>query len=366
MTTMAWVLRRGGREATPKLTLDTIDLPPLGPEDVLARPIYGSWEANIDHALRRSPVDVCELRDEERVVLGNAGVVRVERAGANVTTVKTGDLGIVFCNGEPDEYGYPRSIFGYDTPGSVGVLAQRTVLAQGQIIPIPPDTRLSLAQWAGFSLRYVTAWANWRVAWGCFRVQMPDIDPSEVRVWAWGGGVGLAEVLLARHEGCQTAMLTSQQSRADSLSRAGVTPIDRASFRESHFEEDFLEAVRDHTRGRGVSIFIDNLGVHPGATVKALGRQGVITTSGWKHRTVYPILRPLACQNRHLHVFTHYARYAEGVEAVKFAERTGWGPTPSGLVCDWEDIPQLADDYQAGRLHDYCPVFRVDPREDEL
>jgi NADPH:quinone reductase-like Zn-dependent oxidoreductase len=344
------------------MTLENFTLPPFRSEDVLVRPIYGSWEANIDHALRRSPVDVCELRGEDRVVLGNAGVVRVERTGRDVTTVRPGDLGIVFCNGQPDDYGYPVSIFGYDAPGSVGVLAKRTVLHQRQIIPVPPQTRLSLTQWAGFSLRYVTAWANWRVAWGSFRVQMPEVDPADVHVWAWGGGVGLAELELAKAAGCQTAMLTSQPSRIEHLKSVGITPIDRSSFREDHFQQDFLDAVMGHTGGRGVSIFIDNLGVQSGATMKALGRQGVITTSGWKHRTVYPVLRPVACQNRHIYVFTHYARYVDGLDAVRFAERTGWAPAVSERVYPWEDVPQLAKDYAAGQLHDYCPVFQVNSR----
>lgn len=338
---------------------EEIEVPALGAEGVLVRPLYGAWEANVDHALRRSPVDVCELRGEERVVLGNAGVVEVLHVGARVRAVRPGDLGIVFCNGAPDTYGYPKRIFGYDAPGTVGVLAKRTVLHEKQIVALPRATPLSLPQWAAFSLRYVTAWANWRVAWGCFRTQMPDINPQDVHVWGWGGGVALAELTLATSFGCQPTMVTSRPERAAQLRTLGIQVVDRSEFRPRHQEEDFLAAVRDRTAASGIHIMIDNLGVLPGATLKALARQGVITTAGWKHRTIFPIARANECQNRHLHVFTHYARYEEGVAAVDFAVRHGWAPPVDDQVYPWEEIPQLAHDYATGVIDSYFPIFRV-------
>jgi NADPH:quinone reductase-like Zn-dependent oxidoreductase len=358
----AWLLHRGTEPGVPgKFSLESVRLPCMGVDDVRVRPLYGAWEGNIDHALRASPVDVCELRGEESVVLGNAGVVQVEDVGAGVHELRPGDFAVVFCNGAPDQYGYPRKIFGYDAPHSVGVLAQRTVMNKNQLICLPGETQLSLPQWAGVSLRYVTAWANWRVAWGCFRIQMPDIPPRDVRVWGWGGGVALAELSLAAATGCQTAMLTSTPERAAELTRLGIDPVDRTSFRADHFDTDFLLAVHERTKGRGVSIFIDNIGVHPAATLKAIARQGVLTTSGWKHRTVFPVARAIECQNRRIHVFTHYARYEEGLAVVAFAEAHRWAPPREMEIYSWEDVPRLADDYAAGRVHSYFPIFEVDP-----
>jgi NADPH:quinone reductase-like Zn-dependent oxidoreductase len=363
----AWLLHRGAKPGIPgRFALESVRLPPMGVDDVKVRPLYGAWEGNIDHALRASPVDVCELRSEESIVLGNAGVVQVEDVGAGVNELRPGDFAIVFCNGEPDQYGYPEKIFGYDAPRSVGILAQRTIMNKNQLIALPTKTQLSLPQWAGISLRYVTAWANWRVAWQCFRVQMPDIPPEDVHVWGWGGGVALAELSLAAATGCRTAMLTSKPERAAKLSLLGIDPIDRRSFREDHFDIDFLMTVREKTKGRGVSIFIDNIGVHPTTTLKAIARQGVITTSGWKHRTVFPIARAVECQNRRIHVFTHYARYEEGLAAVAFAEAHGWAPPREMEVYCWEDVPRLADDYATGRVLSYFPIFEVDPLQDPL
>ncbi|MCA9564371.1 MAG: hypothetical protein KC561_12825, partial [Myxococcales bacterium] len=150
--TEAWVIHEGeGDNPGPtKLVREEWQLNEPGPEQVLVTPLYGCWEGNMGHALERQPVDICKQRGEKRVVFGNAGVVRVERVGAEVTTVKPGDNAILFCNGIPDKYGYPKRIFGYDAPGTVGLLARKTVLEQHQVIPIPADTQYSLPAWAAF------------------------------------------------------------------------------------------------------------------------------------------------------------------------------------------------------------------------
>jgi NADPH:quinone reductase-like Zn-dependent oxidoreductase len=360
LTTSAWVLSRDDMvgEVGP-LRLETVEVPPPGPHDVLVEPLYGSWEGNMDHAVRRSPVDVCELRGEDQVVLGNAGVVRVIEVGPAVTKIAPDECGIIFCNGVSDTYGYPITIFGYDTPGTIGVLAATTVLHETQIIPIPLSSPLSMMQWAAFSLRYITAWANWQVAWGCFRVQMPDVDPENVYVWAWGGGVALAELSLARAAGCRVAMMASRPERLAELRALGIDAIDRSTFRAANLEEDFLATVRERTNGQGISILIDNIGVHPTANLKALARQGVLSTSGWKQRTIFPLSRASECQNRHLHIFTHYARYDEGRAAVDYAIQHGWGPPAPTHIYDWTEIPLLANDYAAGRIASYFPIFRV-------
>ena len=70
-------------------------LPPMSDHNVLAEPIYGAWEANMTHCLERKPVDVCRIRREEEVVLGNAGVVRILKTGTAVTTCREGDICIL-------------------------------------------------------------------------------------------------------------------------------------------------------------------------------------------------------------------------------------------------------------------------------
>ena len=197
ITTQAWVIhqaeKKNGHPVPAELRQEIFSFPDIGSEEVLVDPIYGCWEGNMAHALSRSPVDICEQRREPRVVIGNAGVVRVLKTGDAVTTLREGDLCLVFCNGVWDKYGYPKKIFGYDAPGTIGLLSKQTKLHEKQLIRVPEDSRHSLPQWAAFSLRYITAWANWKVAFGCLKVHELNGNGVSPIVWGWGGGVAFAE-----------------------------------------------------------------------------------------------------------------------------------------------------------------------------
>jgi NADPH:quinone reductase-like Zn-dependent oxidoreductase len=385
-TTEAWVLRRGpvGAAAPVKGQLErrAYSLSGLSEYDVLVEPLYGCWEANMAHAVARQPIDVCRERNEDEVVLGNSGVVRVVQTGSAVSTTKAGDVCIICGNGGGDERGYMKLALAYDAPGSMGVLARRARLHERNVVPIPAKTRHSLKQWAAFSLRYVTAWSNWKVAYGSWRLQMTAEDQATPFVWGWGGGSTLAEVSLAAREGCRTAMISSNEHRLKLIASLGIQPVDRRPFRDLDFDESryktdacyreaykhaenaFLRMVREMTDGHGVSIFVDYIGSPVfRATLRALARQGVLTTAGWKNGMSTSTVRAIECIQRHVHVHTHGARYREWREAMEYAEATGWMPPPSEVdrVYGWDEIPQLACDYANGRIDSYFPIFQVNP-----
>lgn len=378
--TEAWIIEKGPRHASAvpeaaRLILDSIPLPTPGDRDVVAVPIYGCWEGNMAHAVARKPIDVCRFRGEERVVLGNSGVIQIHEVGSSVASVKPGDYCIIYGNSEPDSYGYMKRAFAYDAKNTIGVLAKRIVLPADNCIPIPPQSHSSLKQWAAFSVRFVTAWANWRVAYGCWQLQMPNRTPI---VCGWGGGTALAEVLLAQNMGCDVCLIASGCDRSKYLASLGVASIDRSTFLglnydEARYDEDdsyrraynhaerlFLDRMSEQTNDNGVSIFIDNIGapVHR-ATLKALSRQGVITTAGWKQGMTQSSVRALECISRHIHVHTHYASREEALDAVRYAEETMWIPAADDIVYDWDDIPKLAADYEAGSINSYFPLFNV-------
>lgn len=357
--TQAWVLHPATTAGeTAQLVQEDFSFAPPGPDEALVKPLFGCWEGNMTHALRRSPLDLCVARDESCIVLGNAGVVEVLQAEAQ-SGLRLGDRCLVFCNGEPDIHGYPRRIYGYDAPGTIGVLARQSKLKTRQLIKLPENSSISLEQWAGFSLRYITAWANWRVAVGCWRAQMDDCPASRAPVLSWGGGVALAELSLARMAGHPTAMVASRSSRLALIERLGITPIDRRIFSEESFDADFLGVVHGLTGGQGAAIFVDNIGAHYRSTMKALARQGVLTTSGWKHGLTFPVVRANECIDRHIHVYTHYARRNEGEAAVAYAQGHGWAPPQPDMVWAWDDIPRLAQAYAAGEIDDYFPVYSI-------
>jgi NADPH:quinone reductase-like Zn-dependent oxidoreductase len=359
------------------LRLEMFSLPDLKEYEVLAEPVVGCWEGNMSHAVTRRPVDICKLRRENSVVIGNAGVVRVLKPGPGVTLVKEGDLCLVFCNGSWDEFGYPKKIYGYDAEGTVGLLAKKTKLHERQLIRIPQDSRYSLQRWAAFSLRYITAWANWKVAYGVWKLHAGETSYSP-SVWGWGGGVTLGELLLAQAAGCSVYMMASSQERLSLIRQCGIQAVDRTAFPQLSFcperyraeeeykrqyqesENAFLNFVAQQTNCRGVSIFVDFIG-RPvfRVSLKSLSRPGVITTAGWKEGMDLAVVRALECMNWHTHVHTHYARYAEGIEAVDYAEKHGWLPRVEDHMFGWEEIPTLAHEHSSGKLTSFFPLYKV-------
>src|SRR4029077_1246555 len=384
VTTEAWVLSEGTPGAAGAhlvasvLKKEIFEFPEITQDEVLVEPIFGAWEGNMNHALRQSPVDICQQRREPKVVLGNSGVVRVLKTGSAVRSVAQGDCCLLFCNAVPDLHGYPTKIFAYDAPHTVGLLAKQTKVKEFQLIPIPARSKHSLQQWAAFSLRYVTAWANWKVAHACWRALSGDEDPARTYVWGWGGGVAFAELQLAKFFGCRSTMIASTELRLERIRAAGLTAVDRRefsnlafnsaryatdqSYRKSYLNTErlFLNRVRAVTEGRGVSIFVDFIGspVYR-ASLTALGRPGVLTTAGWKEGMKLSSVRALECMNWHIHVNTHYARYIDGCEAVDFAEKHDWIPMLTERVYGWDEIANLAEDYDAGRISEYFPIYQV-------
>src|SRR5690625_5348480 len=83
LKTDAWVIHKGEGKDPGKAELkrETFEIPALGPEHVYARPLYGCWEGNMGHIIDRKPVDVAAQRGEDRIVMGNAGVVEIIEVG---------------------------------------------------------------------------------------------------------------------------------------------------------------------------------------------------------------------------------------------------------------------------------------------
>ena len=385
-TTEAWILDKGARRAPgadpipARLRLDRIEIPDPEDDEVLVEPILGSWEGNLGHATSRSPVDICQLRGEPWVIIGNGAVVRVLRPGPRVTGIAEGDLCLVMPNSRRDQHGYTELIYAYDCPRTFGILARRTKVAGELLLPLPRDTSHTLPQWTTYG-RYFTAWDNWRVAYNCWRAQLEDDDPADHLVLGWGGGTTLAELELARRHGFRVAMTATSPARLAAIERSGVIAIDRSKFRDLAFDADladrdptyvsryrtsekaFLAEVDRLSDGRGVSLFLDNIGgAMYKATLKALGRQAVLSSVGWKDGMHLMNVRATECIKRHLHVHTHAWRFGDSGHIRDFEEATGWiRPAEDETIYPFEAIQQLADDYADGRIVSYFPIFRINP-----
>ncbi|MFI9722859.1 zinc-binding alcohol dehydrogenase family protein [Streptomyces sp. NPDC052396] len=364
------------------LLRDRFTFGPLEEGEALVEPILGSWEANIDHALARSPIDVCSSRGEETVVLGNLGVVRVLKvnAGSRDVQVREGDLCLLMPFGKLDRFDYAELAYAYDCPGTIGLLAKRSKLDARLLLPIPEGTAYSLPQWAAYG-RYFTAWDNWHKAYGCWRTQVADDDPANHLVFGWGGGVAFAELLLAKRAGFRVAMTAGSDERVAFLRENGIIPVDRRRFpalslptreeradRERHQRrrismEDFLGVVQELSDGHGVAVFVDNIG-EPlyDVTLRALAREGVVTTCGWKAGMRLSHLRGAESISRHIHVNTHVWRLPDSPGIRDFQEAEGWiPPEGSEVIYDFDRVPELADDYAHARIGSYFPLYRVNP-----
>jgi NADPH:quinone reductase-like Zn-dependent oxidoreductase len=385
IATEAWVLYQGPgarneRHEPGTLRREIYVFPDIDEDEVLTETLYGGWEANMSHAIERDPIDICRQRNEEKIVLGNSGVVRVLKTGSAVTHVREGDLCILFPHAITDKYGYIEKVLAYDAPQTMGLLARRAKFAGKHLVPIPPHTRASLPQWASMA-RYFSAWSNWQVAYKCLRSQISVEECPHPFVWGWGGGVALAELQLATFFGFRTFMIASEPERLALITQKGVHPIDRQQFSGLRFdpheyeynldykaryleaERTFLRIVKEQTEGEGASIFIDNIGTPVyQATLKAMAREGVITTCGWKHGMEITYLRAIECIGRHIHVHTHGLRYDEGIEAMHFAEKQQWMPQKEDcIIYNWDDIPLLAQEYVQGKIVSYFPLFSTHP-----
>jgi NADPH:quinone reductase-like Zn-dependent oxidoreductase len=383
ISTDAWVLYAGPETETARqpipgeLRRETFTFPDLDDDEVLVEPLYGSWEANLDHALSRNPVDICRQRREEKIVLGNGALVRVIERGRNVKSLGEGDVCMVMPFGKRDENGFAELVFAYDAPGTIGVMARRTKVHADNLVPLPSGSRHSLLRWTTYG-RYFTAWDNWKVASACWRAQLPHADPEKHLVFGWGGGTTLAELALAKREGFRVAMTASNDARLREIAELGITPVDRRRFPnlaydEKRYRDDpeyrtaykasehvLLETIAELSDGKGVSIFLDNLGGGLyRATMRAIGRTGIVSTVGWKTGMRLWNLRATECINRRLHVHTHAWRHGDSETIRDFQEATDWiGPEPTE-VFDFDDVPKLADAYLHGRVETYFPIYRV-------
>ena len=374
--TRAWLLRRGdtGHPRKPGiLELADIELARSSDEQILVETIYGSWEGNMSHAILRDPIDVCRRLGQEWIVLGNSGVVRVLSSRTEPGYPSEGTICAFAPIGKQDPYGYVRTVCAYDEPGTMGTLAERFYVNASQLVPLPDEKVVPLVRWASFPVRYTSAWSNWRVALGAWRLQMPSVPTEQTHVWAWGGGVAFAELELARSIGCKTVMFHSGKERGTIIRAAGITPVDREQFAAlttaipanrkglaDYFksERTFLNLVDELTNGRRVSIFIDNIGgpvVPP--TLRALGRQGVIASSGWKRGLALEYNRAVECIERHIFVHTHASPLQEGLDAMQYALETGWLPPQPQTVYAWDEIPKMVEAYDAGHIVEYFPTF---------
>lgn len=340
--------------------LDDLTLPELGPTDVHMKILAVSVEHNIDHAATADTINIADARGG-KIYPGNSAVGEVLEVGANVTKFKPGDVVITHCNGAPDRFGYPNSIWAYDTADSIGWYGKEAVVGEWQLIEAPLDCGLNLWEIAALPLRAPTAYHLWRRAIGIYRVKVPYEKQAYLNVLGFGGGVSELFLMIAKAEGHRAFFCSGSPARREALVKLGIEEIDQKAFNRFADRTDvraFNKHVKGMTGGVGAHLVCDMLRgpVFP-AGLACSARLGVNVSAGWQLSQVVDY-NSTNCSVRQITIdHTHYET-PEGCEAATELYGSVFKPTVHKEIYAFADMPraftEMHDNVQTG-----IPIVRV-------
>jgi putative PIG3 family NAD(P)H quinone oxidoreductase len=147
-----------------------------------------------------------------------------------------------------------------------GGYAERVVAPAEQVLPVPGG--VSLVDAAGLPEVTCTVWSN------VFLVA--NIQPGQVLLVHGGSsGIGTMAIQLAKAVGAHVAVTAGSQAKLDVCRDLG------AEFLVNYREEDFVERVRELTKGHGADVILDNMGAkYLARNVEALAISGRLVTIG--------------------------------------------------------------------------------------
>jgi putative PIG3 family NAD(P)H quinone oxidoreductase len=147
-----------------------------------------------------------------------------------------------------------------------GGYAERVVAPADQLLPVPQG--VSLVDAAGLPEVTCTVWSN------VFLVA--NIQPGQVLLVHGGSsGIGTMAIQLAKAVGAHVAVTAGSQAKLDVCRELG------AEFLVNYREEDFVERVRELTKGHGADVILDNMGAkYLSRNVEALAISGRLVTIG--------------------------------------------------------------------------------------
>lgn len=329
-------------DASNVIALDTLELPPVGPSDVHLRILAVSAEHNVDHAVLADTINIAQARGG-KIYPGNSAVGEVIGVGENVTKFKAGDVVLTHCNGEPDEFGYPRKIWAYDKPESTGWYGEEAVVGDWQLIPAPLDCGLNFWEITALPLRAPTAYHLWRRGLGIYRVKVPYEQQAQLNVLGFGGGVSELFLMLAKHEGHNAFFCSGSPERRAALEELGITPIDQKAFNRFAGRDDikaFNAEAKKLTGGVGMHIVCDMLRgpVFP-AGVACASRQGVNVSAGWQLSKVLTYDSAGASVKQITLDHTHYETPIGCAAATELYGKV-FKPTIHKEIYQFEDLPR--------------------------
>lgn len=376
MKVEAWRLVNSPK--TNKLTYNQgeIILPELSGDMVRISPLYASWEGNMSHAVSGIPVNVCLMRNEPQILVGNSALVRVDEVGPH-SRRKPGELCIIHGAHVCDEHGHMLAAMGFDGAGSMGTIAKSLVISGRKLVPIGLGLdEIDPKAWALFGCKYGTAWSSFEIAVQAFRLYVSEIQKPTLNVWGWGGGTTMATLQLAKILGHKATMIVNGPEKSEEAIAHGIDVLDRREFEDIKYynpigrsKEDgvkykqaasaLLKKIRSKSGPGGVDIFFDYVGDPTmELTSRALGRYGVMATAGWKDGVLTGYNRARASIFRQIHIHTHYCSRRQLVAAVEFAKKNNWLAKRS-LEFSYDEVLTLHEMFNNGKLKSYLPVVKI-------
>lgn len=227
-------LIRAERFGEPKdaFQIEQIELPELGPRDVLVYVMAAGVNYNNVWAALGIPVNVIKARqkagEKEDFHIGGSDASGVVWAtGKDVTNVKVGDEVVAHCGvwapddphvlaGKDPMLASSTRIWGYET--NWGSFAQFAKLQDHQLLPKPE--RLTWEEAAAYMLVGATAY---RMLYGW----PPNIvrEGEVVLIWGGAGGLGSMATQIARQAGARPVCVVNSENKYDYCTKLGAVGV---------------------------------------------------------------------------------------------------------------------------------------------
>ena len=273
---MLAVTIRPGREGDPMkaMQVEEVDLPEVGPNEVLVLTMAAGVNFNGVWAARGKPVSVFKMHNEPFHIAGSDASGIVWKTGEGVKRWKVGDEVVIHCNQScgqcPECNGLDpmacseQKIWGYET--SWGSFAQFTKVQAQQLLKKPKQ--LDWLSAASYGLTYFTAYR--------MLVHQAEVTAGDhVLIWGAAGGLGVFAIQICKMLGANPIAIVGGKGKVELVKSLGASMVidrnefdiayqppetpERAAFRQIEVKK-FGKRLRELTGGKDVDVVFEHVG----------------------------------------------------------------------------------------------------------
>lgn len=201
-----------------------------------------------------------------------------------------------------------------------GGYAEKVAVPFGQVMSVPPG--VGLVDAAALPEVACTVWSNLDM--------VANLSEGEwLLVHGGGSGVGTMAIQVGRALGARVAVTAGSQEKLDRCAALG------AELLINYRDQDFVEAMKDATGGRGANVILDNMGAaYLERNVDALARDGRLVIIGMQGGTKAELdISALLRKNASLHATSLRGRpESEKAAICAQVERTVWPWVHAGVI----------------------------------